>query len=57
MLWIKDGKGFRTIISWDVIFNEEEFPCLFETNTNASEEQSNTNHVGTIRSFFEEEPM
>lgn len=54
-LWVKDGKGFKTIISRDVIFNENEFPCLLKTNQNARKEPNDTNPAGTVRSFFEVE--
>ena len=27
-LWIRDGKGFKTINNGDVIFHEFDFPCL-----------------------------
>ena len=44
-LWVKDGRGFKTIISRDVIFNENEFPCLMNTDNAIGNKVVETNFV------------
>ena len=55
-LWVRDGKGFKTIISRDVIFNENDFPCLSNTNSTTGKNISDTNPAGTIESYVQVEP-
>ena len=47
-LWVKDNKGFKTIISRDVIFSENIFPYLSETNHFIGKDFLDTNPTGTI---------
>jgi transposase InsO family protein len=56
-LWIKDGSGFKTMNSRDVVFNEFDFPCIVETNPLAGQERPTSTTTDYIESLNQVEPV
>ena len=54
-LWVKDGRGFKTINSRDVILNEFDFPCLKVENS-VEKYTSMTKFVGVQKNQIQVEP-
>lgn len=48
MLWVRDRRCFKTIISRDVIFNKSNFLCLLNINPATGSKEISTNPTSNI---------